>query len=342
MCSPFFVRCGFNPDKGLVFQWFGHWHSRFHGRDSFTETTKQLVKCFFETFSFLVWEWPGPKRCQTLGSIWPKYLKLWTFSRFWPQILMSELIPLVLLVISLVFSALISMAYVVDAFSSWLSNLNSPSSFRARASLPSAKRKFVIALPPMLTDPSWSSKASVMILSRKMLKRVGESRHTCLTPAVVLNHSPTFMTDEGSKQETLSRIDQTVGALSKLKTISKDKNIALSSKIRMRRSLVISIFLYACEIWTITAELERKIQATDMRCFQRLLGICYRDHVTNEELRNINTISHVIGQYEDLIATARKLKLRWYGHITRSTGLAKMILQCTVHAGRRRGNQKKR
>ena len=29
-----------------------------------------------------------------------------------------------------------------------------------------------------------------MILSRKMLKRVGESRHPCRTPTVVLNHSP--------------------------------------------------------------------------------------------------------------------------------------------------------
>ena len=29
-----------------------------------------------------------------------------------------------------------------------------------------------------------------MILSRKMLKRVGESRHPCRTPSVVLNHSP--------------------------------------------------------------------------------------------------------------------------------------------------------
>ena len=42
----------------------------------------------------------------------------------------------------------------------------------------------------MLILPSWSSKASHMILSRKMLKRVDESRHPCLTPAVVLNHSP--------------------------------------------------------------------------------------------------------------------------------------------------------
>ena len=38
--------------------------------------------------------------------------------------------------------------------------------------------------------PSWSSKASHMILSMKMLKRVGESRHPCRTPSVVLNHSP--------------------------------------------------------------------------------------------------------------------------------------------------------
>ena len=42
----------------------------------------------------------------------------------------------------------------------------------------------------MLTLPSWSSKASHMILSRKMLKSVGESRHPCRTPTVVLNHSP--------------------------------------------------------------------------------------------------------------------------------------------------------
>ena len=41
----------------------------------------------------------------------------------------------------------------------------------------------------MLTLRSWSSKASHMILSRKMLKRVGESRHPCRTPTVVLNHS---------------------------------------------------------------------------------------------------------------------------------------------------------
>ena len=36
----------------------------------------------------------------------------------------------------------------------------------------SAKRRFVIVLPQILTVPSWSSSASAIILSNKMLKRV--------------------------------------------------------------------------------------------------------------------------------------------------------------------------
>ena len=60
----------------------------------------------------------------------------------------------------------------------------------AFTTMSSAKRKLVMSRPPMLTQPSWSSKASHMILSRKMLKRVGESIHPCRTPTVVLNHSP--------------------------------------------------------------------------------------------------------------------------------------------------------
>ena len=64
-----------------------------------------------------------------------------------------------------------------------------------------------------------------------------------------------IVTDEGSKPEVLARSAQTTAALAKLKTIWNDKNIVLSSKIRLMRSLVISIFLYACESWTLTAEL---------------------------------------------------------------------------------------
>ena len=62
-----------------------------------------------------------------------------------------------------------------------------------------------------------------------------------------------MMMNEGSKQEILSRIAQTVGACKTL-----------------MHALAISIFLCACEKWT---ELAEKMQATEIRCFQRILGM---------------------------------------------------------------------
>ena len=66
------------------------------------------------------------------------------------------------------------------------------------------------------------------------------------------------ITDEGSKPEILSRIAQTTAAFTKTKPVWIDKSNSLSSKIRLMRSLVTSIFLHACESWTLTAELQKK------------------------------------------------------------------------------------
>ena len=55
------------------------------------------------------------------------------------------------------------------------------------------------------------------------------------------------ITDKGSKPEILSRIAQTTGALTRLKPVWNDRGISLSSKIRLMRSHVTSIFLYSYE-----------------------------------------------------------------------------------------------
>ena len=149
-----------------------------------------------------------------------------------------------------------------------------------------------------------------------------------------------IVTDEGSRPEILSRIAQATGALANLKVIWKDKNIALNTKIRLLRSLIMSIFLYACETWALTAETERKIQTMEMRSFRRLLGISYRERITNEEVRS--RIRQAIGPYKELLTIVKQRKLQWCGHITRSSGLAKTFLQGTVQGGRRRGRQRKR
>ena len=147
-----------------------------------------------------------------------------------------------------------------------------------------------------------------------------------------------IISNEGSKPEILSRIAQTTAALSRLKIIWRDKNISLASEVKLMRTLILSTFLNACESWTLTTEIERRI--LEMRCYRRLLNISYKDHVTNEEVRN--GIQNTIGVHDDLLTMVKKRKLRWYGHISRSSGMAKTILQGTVKGARRRGRQKKR
>ena len=77
------------------------------------------------------------------------------------------------------------------------------------------------------------------------------------------------ITDEDSKPEILFRIAQTTAALTRLKPVWIDKSISVSSEIRLMCSLVTSIFLYTFESWTLTAELQRRIQAMEMRCYRR-------------------------------------------------------------------------
>ena len=85
---------------------------------------------------------------------------------------------------------------------------------------------------------------------------------------------------------------------------------------------------------------KEKKEAFEMRCYRRLLNILYKDHVTNEEVRR--QIQAATEEYDEVLTLVKKRKLRWFGHVSRPSGLAKTILQGTVKGQRKRGLQKKR
>ena len=128
--------------------------------------------------------------------------------------------------------------------------------------------------------------------------------------------------------------------MSTQKPVWNDRSISLRSKIRLMRSLVTSILLYACESWTFTAELQRRIRVMEMRRYRKILRISYKDHVTIEEV--CAKIQRAFRPHEDLLTIVKRRKLQWYGHVSRSLRLAKTILQGTVIGGRRQGGQRKR
>ena len=71
----------------------------------------------------------------------------------------------------------------------------------------------------------------------------------------------------------------------------------------------------------------------EMRCYRKIPHISYKDHIANEEVRA--KIQQTIGPHEGLLTIVKRRKLQWYGHVSRSSGLAKTILHGTVKGGRR-------
>ena len=90
----------------------------------------------------------------------------------------------------------------------------------------------------------------------------------------------------------------------------------------------------------LTAELQRRIQAMEIRCYCKILHISYKDHVTSEEV--CTNIQQAIRPHEDLLTIVKRHKLKWYGHVFHSAGLARSILLGTGKGGRIQGRQRKR
>ena len=140
--------------------------------------------------------------------------------------------------------------------------------------------------------------------------------------------------NEGSQPEILSRIAQIIATLKRLNPVWNDSS--LSSKIRLMRFLVTSIFLCACEFMDPHSRAAKKNtrHANEVPCFS------YKDHVINGKV--CPKIQQAIGPHDDFLTIVKRRKLKWYEHVSHSSGLAKTILQGAVKEGKRQGRQKKK
>ena len=71
--------------------------------------------------------------------------------------------------------------------------------------------------------------------------------------------------------------------------------------------------------------MEKKIVAFENKSHRRLLGITYRQKITNVIVKE--KIVSLVGNYVPLLAIVKKGKLCLFGHITRHNLLTKTIIQ---------------
>ena len=94
-----------------------------------------------------------------------------------------------------------------------------------------------------------------------------------------------IITAEGEVEADInSRIGKAGTVFRNLQTIWRSNNITESLKVKLLQSVVLPTCLYASETWKISVKSRKKLDAFQQPCLRRIVGVTYRDRITNNEI----------------------------------------------------------
>ena len=111
----------------------------------------------------------------------------------------------------------------------------------------------------------------------------------------------------------------------------------LATKVRLVKAMVFPVVMYGCESWTIKKAERQKIDAFELWCWRRLLGVPWTARRSNQ------SILKEIGPRCSLEGLMLKLKLQYFGHLMqRADSFEKTLMLGGIGGRRRRGRQRMR
>ncbi|GFN73579.1 endonuclease-reverse transcriptase [Plakobranchus ocellatus] len=122
----------------------------------------------------------------------------------------------------------------------------------------------------------------------------------------------------------------------KMKSIFADRDISLSTKIRTMKVYIRSILLYGCECWTLTKDLEKRLEAAEMWCVSRIMRTSWTKSISNEEEMEMD------GYKRSLLKTIRERQLQFWEHINSADGIETQILYGEIYGTRSRGKPRQK
>ena len=99
-------------------------------------------------------------------------------------------------------------------------------------------------------------------------------------------------------------------AYNNLKNILISKKVSLTTKIKLYQSLIASIFLYNCELWTMTKQRESKVDIYQRKFLRNIINIKYPKIIKNENLYKIT-------KQTPWSITIKYRRLKWFDHLCR-------------------------
>ena len=122
-----------------------------------------------------------------------------------------------------------------------------------------------------------------------------------------------------------------------LDSISKSRDITLTTKVHLVKAMVFPVVMYGCESWTIKKAEHRRIDAFEVWCWRRLLRVSWTARRSNQSmLKEISPGCSLEG-------LMLKLKLQYFGQLMwRADSFEKTLMLGKIEGRRRRGRQRMR
>ena len=119
-------------------------------------------------------------------------------------------------------------------------------------------------------------------------------------------------------------------AMTNLDSILKSKDITLPTKVHIVKAMVFPTVMYGCESWTIKKAECQRIDAFELWCWRRLLRVPWTARRANQ------SILKEISPGCSLEGLMLKLKLQYFGHLTRRADSFENTMTLGNIEGRRR------
>ena len=125
--------------------------------------------------------------------------------------------------------------------------------------------------------------------------------------------------------------------MTNLDSILKGRDITLPTKVRLVKAMFFPVVMYGCESWTIKKAERRRIDASELWCWRRLLRVPWTARRSNQStLKEISPGCSLEG-------LMLKLKLQYFGHLVRrADSFEKTLMLGKIEGRRRRGRQRTR
>ena len=95
--------------------------------------------------------------------------------------------------------------------------------------------------------------------------------------------------------------------MTNLDSILKNRDITLSTMVRLPKAMVFPVVMYGCESWTIKKAEHQRIDAFELWCWRRLLRVPWTARRSNQSM-----LKEISPEYS---LEGLKLKLQYFGYL---------------------------